>query len=169
MSRNTDNDNDVIVDATRHATALAWARSLLPRGMEVALRRSGRRYIWPPQAWVYLSKADQDFFHEYGPELSEIVRRKLVPETDVKWSPPELTILDSQKHGGGVTGPASQLGGGQAPHPTTSTTTANCPYCGGDRPCVGPKHPYYRVFHFCSPEERERRHAESLAIQLRQP
>ncbi len=157
MSRNTDTntETDAVIDATRHARALAWARALLPRGIEVALRRSGRLYIWPVQAWAHgLTEAERDFYNEYRAELRHITSRHELPETTVTWSAVKPMSGDSL-----IQDPGRQVRVPNLAAPTPSApTTTDCPYCGG--PCLK-GHRLFGVLHWTDPAEVARRNADA--------
>jgi hypothetical protein len=121
--------------------ALTFATELLGRGIEFVVRKSGRLGVWPNTAWkIGLTDAERDFIRTHRAELIAIAAAKTLPEATVQWQPPQ-------------------------PGTPTVPPPPACPFCG--RKCVGPGNALFKVLHWSSEEERERRRAEATRVMLK--
>jgi hypothetical protein len=122
-------------------TPAEFAADLYARGMELIVRGRSRLWLWPKDAYPFLTDVERAFMREHRAELKALVRAGL-PETTVVWAPPSDV-------------PAERTGNPR------DVGVPICFFCG--RRCVGRDHQAYRILHFRDPAEVARRDAEATA------
>jgi hypothetical protein len=161
-----DNDKDNVIDAQHLDEALQFETALRATGREHYVKGDKLMPPWPSACWKYLTPAERDFRSTHREALKEIVRRKLLPETQVVWVPPTGTPAELTKADSLIADPGRDV---RPPNLAAATpgspTTDVCPYC--MRKCVGPNNIWYGVMHWSDPEQIAKRHAEGV-VQLAQ-
>lgn len=123
--------------------ARTFVDGLLSRGMELLIRNN-RLWIWPVDAYKFLTDDEHQFLRDHRRELKELVRSGL-PETQVIWCPPTTDTAPEQKS-------------------STPPPIAGCAFCCG--PCVGDAHHAYSTLHFCDPKQIAERQRRAAAVML---